>query len=817
MSQEVIDRVVSRDQAFINSEEFCFQKGQDALQSWLNLQLTPSQHDRLLTIADDYDAIQLARGDAELNPIIDLLYEVIAYCDQKAKDKILLNKYNDKRTLAAAAVRMNSWFERLIALKLKPTEPGYGSTRNAFDYLLNPITGTTILSENHRKQIANNLFKNEYKPERFVADLVEYFARYNIKTANPQNYTQLLSAIIYEMRDEWIDEVVGLMTSDSTGWQTEFIDEMEGYKLGIVWNSKRPSGTGKTLKFLRDIIDEGETFYIYYASGGMVRFRATIVDFVESQNELDNKNWVSQTPDILYYRNQFAEYRDNNKSATIVFLTSGIEGIEPVPMGSFEFYGGYDTPRQDNMSPIKVEPESVTKSTPVRKANLNSTQVTNEPLNQILYGPPGTGKTYTTIEKAARIISNSDPKINWNSRSAVKAAFDLGTSEGRIVFTTFHQSMSYEEFLEGLKPIPPTIEGNQPGYKVVDGVFKAISKLANDNRMQSQISKNVATKIPFDAAFEILEQKVESALLEDPVETPNEMTKGLVLHLSSSFFSLIAINGQSIRMMTRTGNTQNTMTKPTLRSIFEDLGNMKKYVSGGMQTYYKALVEEMYTWTDEFKTMSKNSSLQNYVIIIDEINRGNISQIFGELITLIEEDKRLGKDEAIQLTLPYSRDKFGVPLNLYIIGTMNTADRSVEALDSALRRRFSFYEIGPDANQVPEVVGSIPLRKVFEVINQRLTWLLDSDHQIGHAYFCERELTEEKLKGIFRDKVLPLLKEYFFSDYDKIRLVLGASFVRRIEKPNFVTSTDDIDRELILPALIDGKFDIVSALQGTIN
>ncbi len=129
-----------------------------------------------------------------------------------------------------------------------------------FDYLLNPITGTTILSENHRKQIANNLFKKEYKPERFVADLVEYFARYNIKTANPQNYTQLLSAIIYEMRDEWIDEVVGLMTADSTGWQTEFIEEMVGYKFGIVWNSKRPSGTGKTLKFLRDVVNDGETF-----------------------------------------------------------------------------------------------------------------------------------------------------------------------------------------------------------------------------------------------------------------------------------------------------------------------------------------------------------------------------------------------------------------------------------------------------------------------------------------------------------------------------------------------------------------------------
>jgi len=311
----------------VNEEEFYFQKGQDALQSWLTLQLTPSQQERLAAIANDYDAIQRTRGDADLKAILDLLYEVIAYCDQKAKDKILLNKYSDKRTLAAAAVRMNSWFERLIALKLKPEESGYGSTRNAFDYLLNPMTGTTILSENHRKQIANNLFKKEYKPERFVTDLTEYFAPYNIKIANPKNYTQLLSAIIYEIRDQWIDEAVGLMTADGTGWQQEFIEEMEGYKYGIVWNSKRPSGTTKTLKFLRDLIDEGETFYIYYASGGMARYRATIVDFVENQNELDDKNWINKTPDILYYRSQFNEYCDDNKTATIVFLTSGIEEL----------------------------------------------------------------------------------------------------------------------------------------------------------------------------------------------------------------------------------------------------------------------------------------------------------------------------------------------------------------------------------------------------------------------------------------------------------------------------------------------------------
>ncbi len=116
----------------------------------------------------------------------------------------------------------------------------------------------------------------------------------------------------------------------------------------------------------------------------MIRYRATIIDFAENQKELDDKNWINKTPDILYYRNQFADYRDDSKSATIVFLTTGIETIEPVPVDTFEFYGGYDVPRQDNMSPIKVEPESITKSNPTSTTNLNSPKVTNESLNQIL-------------------------------------------------------------------------------------------------------------------------------------------------------------------------------------------------------------------------------------------------------------------------------------------------------------------------------------------------------------------------------------------------------------------------------------------------
>lgn len=166
-----------------------------------------------------------------------------------------------------------------------------------------------------------------------------------------------------------------------------------------------------------------------------------------------------------------------------------------------------------------------------------------------------------------------------------------------------------------------------------------------------------------------------------------------------------------------------------------------------------------------------------YALFIDEINRGNIASIFGELITLIEDDKRIGAKNALTADLPYSGDPFGVPNNLYIIGTMNTADRSVEALDTALRRRFVFVEMKPNKSLVPTPPGlNVDLPKLFQVINDRLETLLDHDHCIGHAYFMDVE-DLSGLKRVFANKVIPLLREYFYGNPAKIGLVLGDRFI----------------------------------------
>lgn len=197
-----------------------------------------------------------------------------------------------------------------------------------------------------------------------------------------------------------------------------------------------------------------------------------------------------------------------------------------------------------------------------------------------------------------------------------------------------------------------------------------------------------------------------------------------------------------------------------------------------------------------------NDPDRDYAIFIDEINRGNIANIFGELITLIEEDKRKGCNNYIPAILPYSKTEFGVPKNLYIIGTMNTADRSVEALDNALRRRFSFLEMNPDPTMLSQsnfVCEGIDLERMLTSINARIEKLLDKDYCIGHSYlmsFDDRTNPLNDLKRSFSNKILPLLQEYFYGDYGKILLILGKGFIeKKIETMTFLATEDYDDFE----------------------
>ena len=433
------------------------------------------------------------------------------------------------------------------------------------------------------------------------------------------------------------------------------------------------------------------------------------------------------------------------------------------------------------------------------------TMNTKTSLNQILYGPPGTGKTYNTINKAVQIANSGfivDDSLNANEkRKLIKDEYLRLVDVGQIVFTTFHQSMTYEDFIEGIKPV---IEENEDGaksvvYEVKNGIFKEICK----NAEQPQFEKLAVVKdYSFDDAFNdlVLEanQKLENnEQLFLPILTEN---LGLKIVGISDRGNLIL---KPIYSDDAKEYTVSYSRAEKLQQAYPDLSVVKNIdkefravIGGSNSTAYWSVLNYINNKINlEKKSISQSVSLplKPYVLIIDEINRGNVSQIFGELITLIEEDKRLGNDEAIEVTLPYSKDKFGVPSNLYIIGTMNTADRSVEALDSALRRRFVFEEIPPkyDLVGLQQELFGFKTADILETINQRIEKLLDRDHQIGHAYFINKN--ESTFIDSFYKNIIPLLQEYFFGDYGKIGLVLGAGFIRKMEQDSVFANFEHLD------------------------
>ncbi len=309
----------------------------------------------------------------------------------------------------------------------------------------------------------------------------------------------------------------------------------------------------------------------------------------------------------------------------------------------------YVSPLYDIWQDSKPENDSV--SEPDSQKSEASTMKHPYPLNQILYGPPGTSKTYNTVNHALAIIEDkSVNELKEEDRKEVKQRFDKLKEDGRIAMVTFHQNFTYEDFIEGIRPVLAGDDRKDIEYKLHKGVFKEIADQAHEDRDQ------------------------------------------------------------------------------------------------------------------------------NYVLIIDEINRGNIAKIFGELITLIESSKRIGGDDAATATLPYSQDSFGVPNNLYIIGTMNTADRSIAPLDTALRRRFEFVEMMPDLehHKISTDIEGVNCQELLAAMNKRIRFLFDREHQIGHTYFMDVD-DMESLAATFKNRIIPLLQEYFYDNWEKIDLVLNCN------------------------------------------
>ena len=399
-------------------------------------------------------------------------------------------------------------------------------------------------------------------------------------------------------------------------------------------------------------------------------------------------------------------------------------------------------------------------------------------LNTILYGPPGTGKTYDTVNYAVAIVEGKPVEDIKKERGeedkeegkekgykGVKERFDECRDNGQIGMVTFHQNYAYEDFIEGIRPVLDEDGEGDVKYELRKGVFKEISDRATEDNLLRTFALSIQKELEKGGEIRLS----DDGGINDTIKAVDRGKNGFSFKLGGPG------EGKSLSMQSvKERRYYHEFLQGKIKGP-SDIKNVEESQSPQLGTapQYFALLKKIKEFHDDWKPEPlPREEIKNYVLIIDEINRGNIAKIFGELITLIEDSRRLGRAEATKVTLPYSGKSFGVPDNLYIIGTMNTADRSIALLDTALRRRFEFKEMMPDPSQIEKDIDEVNLKELLKKMNERIRVLLDREHQIGHTYFLGVK-DMDALKQAFQNKIIPLLQEYFYDNWQNIDLVLN--------------------------------------------
>jgi 5-methylcytosine-specific restriction protein B len=541
--------------------------------------------------------------------------------------------------------------------------------------------------------------------------------------------------------------------------QGEFIENNE-WRMG--WNEDSVEEKPKAQKFL-DLFSEIKVgdYFAMKGYGGRNDLKVHYVGEVLEKDEENNALSLKPLKDVPLY---------HGKAPKVGAGGSWFGSVTPItnPEAISKIFGINDIP----------QPETPSMSTP-------------KELNEILYGPPGTGKTYSTIRKAVDIIDGEHDELA-NQR------FQQLKREGRIEFLTFHQSYSYEDFVEGIRP--DVDDDGEARFTCQNGIFKEIALKATYECLQeitahegpsfSELWERLLEVIDEHESFRIqlktqvyvpkitARGNIEATKENDPGRVFGSCGRKSAQEVFTKLRSFDEVNSGDVhRAMERGANWH------LIAAVVNELKKLEKEwepanEQNPSQASKKIEEDEMVTIVSSYLKSGENSGYklkpQNewppYVLIIDEINRGNISKILGELITLLEPDKRIGAENELSVQLPYSKEVFAVPGNLHLIGTMNTADKSIALVDVALRRRFQFKELNPDFSLCETLPDG--LRQIMETINQRVMLRKDRDHRIGHAYFMRVD-SEESFDEAMKLKIIPLLSEYFYNDWDGLRFVLG--------------------------------------------